>query len=581
MAIIGIDLGTTNCAMAYLKDGKPEIIPNKDGERTTPSIFSLDPHGEIKIGRAGKNLYTGNPDNTVLEVKRLMGSDEKVTVGEKEYSPEEISSFYLKYLKESAEIFLGEKVTEAIITVPAYFSDSQRKATQIAGRIAGLKVERVINEPTAAAISYGLDNMDEDTTVMIYDLGGGTFDVSITELFSGIVQVKSSTGDNELGGMDFDERLVQWLVKQVERKHEFDILNSGSKAECDQRYARVRVEAEKVKIELSTNNTAMFNLPFIAVHNGMPISITEEITRAEFETLISDLVSSTINKVEKALEEANLKVEDIHEVILVGGSTRIPLVQEVIEEKMRKKARKNINPDEAVALGAAIQGAIKTGEISSDKGLMVIDVCPYALGTDVTKVIGGEDIPGFFDTIIEANQPIPAKNTKIYYTNSDDQEIVNIYVFQGNPDTVYVEDAIAIAQEPITLTDIPKGTRGSQSISITFEYDINGMLNVSAEILSTGKKITSAINTQTGVMSEAEIKAATTRVEGNWAASQMYVDVKPVITRAERLLPDLDSASRQQMESILNNLKNALSQNNEMQVRKYEDELTDILIELV
>lgn len=581
MTIIGIDLGTTNCAVAYLKDGKPAIIPNKDGYRTTPSVFSISAKGEIQFGHIAKNTYAGSPNETVLEVKRFMGTDKVITIGDRTFKPEEISSFYLKYLKESAEIVLGKEVTEAIITVPAYFSDTQRKATQVAGRLAGLNVERIINEPTAAAIAFGIENMDSEANILIYDLGGGTFDVSIAEMFGGIVQIKASTGNNKLGGMDFDERLVQWLNKMIKRKNNIDLLNDGSEIEKLQKHARIKLEAEQVKIALSSNKTAQFNLPFLMMHEGMPISIMEEITREEFDDITSDLVKETLTHVDRALEEANLTINDIDEVILVGGSTRIPAIQACVEAKFNKSARKDINPDEAVALGAAVQGGIKTGEINQADGIMVIDVCPYSLGTDVTRKINGENVQGCFDEILAANTPIPTKNTKTYSTVRDNQSFVKIGVYQHDGVSDFVQEELRVSKEDIILDGVPAGPQGSQAISVTFEYDINGILNVSAEILSTGKRITSAINTQTGVMSEIEIKEATRRLEETWRTSALYNEVKSVMTRAERLVEELTGDDVIRVEKALANLHDALQQNNESAVRRYEDELTDLLIELV
>lgn len=581
MTVIGIDLGTTNSAMAYLKDGKPEIIPNKDGYRTTPSIFNINPQGEIQIGHIAKNAYAGSPKETVLEVKRFMGTDEVIQIGERTFKPEEIASFYLKYLKESAEIALGTEVTEAIITVPAYFSDAQRKATQVAGRLAGLKVERIINEPTAAAIAFGIEHMDSEANILVYDLGGGTFDVSIAEMFGGVVQIKASTGDNRLGGMDFDERLVQWLNTQVKRTHGVDLLNDGTDGEKVQKYARMKMEAEQVKIALSSNKTAQFNLPFLTMHEGLPISVMEEITREEFDDLTKDLVENTLKHVDRAVEEAKLTIDQIDEVILIGGSTRIPAIQACVESKFNQSARKDINPDEAVALGAAVQGGIKTGEINQADGLMVVDVCPYSIGTDVTRIINGEKVRGCFDEILAANTPIPAKNTKIYRTVRDNQAFVTIGVYQHDGMSDFVQEDLRVSKEDIILDGVPAGPQGSQSISVTFEYDINGMLNVSAEIMSTGKRITSIINAQTGVMSEAEIQEATKRIEETWKTSALYNEVKSVMTRAERLMENLDAEAAGRIEHVLTILREALQENNEVAVRRYEDELTDLLIELV
>lgn len=581
MTIIGIDLGTTNSAVAYLKNGVAEIIPNKDGHRTTPSVFNISPQGEIQIGRIAKNAYPGLPDETVLEVKRLMGTGENVTIGERQFTPEEISSYYLKYLKESAEELLGHGVNEAIITVPAYFSDAQRKATQIAGRLAGLKVERVINEPTAAAIAFGVDHMNNDANILIYDLGGGTFDVSIVEMFNGIVQVKASTGDNTLGGMDFDNALVEWVNERVKQKEGIDLLHSGSNVEQKQRYARIKAEAENVKITLSSNTTAQFNLPFITMKNGMPISVNESITREEFNSLIRPLIDTSLTHVKRALEEANLQIRDISDILLVGGSTRMPIVQQQIEQMLGKPARKDINPDEAVALGAAIQGGIKSGEINSDDGLMVVDVCPYALGVDVVKTIGGQDVYGFFSEIIAANSPIPTSNTERYYTMKDGQTIMDIGIYQGDAKSEYVNEQLRVTEKDMEVTGIPAASAGEEAVDITFSYDVNGMLHIEAVILSTGRKFSSSINTQTGVMSEQEIQQTERRVQQTWEASNLYSDVKGILTRAERILPDLLPAQQANVQSLVTNLKQALADNDVQQVKQYEEQLTDLLIQLV
>ncbi|MEE1132001.1 MAG: Hsp70 family protein, partial [Caryophanon sp.] len=392
---------------------------------------------------------------------------------------------------------------------------------------------------------------------------------------------KASTGDNTLGGMDFDERLVQWLNKQVKRKNNVDLLNDGSPEEQLQKYARIKTEAEQVKIALSSNKTAQFNLPFLTMHEGMPISVMEEITREEFDDITRDLVENTLKHVDRALEEAKLTIGDIGEVILIGGSTRIPAIQACVEAKFNKSARKDINPDEAVALGAAVQAAIKTGEISQADGLMVIDVCPYSIGTDVTRIVNGEKVRGCFDEILAANTPIPTKNTKIYRTVRDNQSFVTIGVYQHDGVGDFVQDELRVSKEDIILDGVPAGPQGSQAISVTFEYDINGILNVSAEIMSTGKRITSAIDTQTGVMSEAEIKESTRRLEEAWKTSALYNDVKPTMTRAERVLADLTVEAATRVEGILANLRQALQQNNEQEVCRYESELADLLIELV
>jgi molecular chaperone DnaK len=581
MTLIGIDLGTTNSAMAYLKDGKPEIIINDRGERTTPSFFQVDRENKIQIGAVAKNAYTSYPWETVLEVKRLMGTEQKVDVSGNQYRPEEISSYYLRYLKESAEKFLGKPVTEAVITVPAYFSDAQRKATKIAGEIAGLKVERIVNEPTAAAIAFGFENMDNDQHILVYDLGGGTFDVSVVELFSGVVEVKASAGNNHLGGMDFDNAVVDWFIKKYKTEQGIDLLGFGTEQELLQRKARLKVEAENVKKALSTQSSARLNLPFFAIYHNSPISIDEEITRTQFEKLINNLAESTLEQIDKALKDAKLSTHDITEILLVGGSTRIPLIQRLVEMKFGKTPRKDINPDEAVALGAAVQAGIKSGEIDSSKGLMVLDVCPYTLGVDVVKNVGGRMLSGFFDPIIPRNSTIPVTEGNIYVTIADNQDEMYLGVYQGDDEDQYVRPELRIGENDIIISGIPRMPAGQEKIEVKFTYDINGLLEVEATILSTGKKQTEIIDVQKGVMSKPEISLAKEKLQREWNQSEFYHEVKNVINRAEKIIDEVSPNEQVKIQDMLGKLKNALSQNNANLVKTYEEELTDLLIELV
>ncbi|AQQ54163.1 Hsp70 family protein [Planococcus lenghuensis] len=577
MAIIGIDLGTTNSAIAYLKGEKPEIIPNIEGGRTTPSVFQMSPNNEMVIGQNAKSSMPGFPDRTITEVKRLMGSDETVMVAGQEYRPETVSAHILKYLKESAEEYLGEAITEAVITVPAYFSDSQRKATQKAGEIAGLKVERIINEPTAAAIAYGLENMDKNQHILVYDLGGGTFDVSVVEIFEGVVEVKASAGDNSLGGVDFDNTLADWIIQNFKQQEGIDLLDFGSAVEINQRRAKIKLEAENIKKNLSSQTNVNINIPFIAVYDNAPISVNLNITRDEFEDLIRKMAMKTLTEVDKALEDSNLNIDEINEVLLVGGSTRIPLIQKLVEEKFGKKAKKDINPDEAVALGAAVQAGIKSGQIDTTKGIMVIDVCPYTLGTEVVKNIGGQIVPGFFDPIIPRNSTIPVSEKKIYYTADDNQTSVDINVFQG--DSQYADQNIFLSN--VMLEGIPSAPMGQEPIEVKFSYDINGTLQVEATIVSTGKRASSVVKTKAGTMSEQEVKLAKSQVEKDYQQSELYKEVKSVITRGERMLKSAEGLEKEKLASLLQNIKFALEKNDRELVRKYEEELTDLLIELV
>ncbi|WP_456279024.1 Hsp70 family protein [Bacillus sp. AK128] len=577
MAIIGIDLGTTNSAVAYLKGEKPEIIPNTEGGRTTPSVFQINHSGEIIIGQNAKSSMVALPEHTVTEVKRLMGSDKEVTVGSDSYRPETISAHILTYLKKSAEEFLGEVVTEAVITVPAYFSDSQRKATQKAGEIAGLKVERIINEPTAAAIAYGLENIDKNQHILVYDLGGGTFDVSVVEIFEGVVEVKASAGDNNLGGVDFDNALTDWIIQNFKQQEGIDLNTLDTQVDINQRKTRIKLEAENIKKSLSSQSTVNINIPFIAMYNNAPISINMNITRDEFEDLIKEMALKTIAEVDKALEDSRLSVSNIDEVLLVGGSTRIPLIQKLVEDKFGKKSKKDINPDEAVALGAAVQAGIKSGQIDTSKGIMVIDVCPYTLGTEVVRQIGGQTVPGFFDPIIPRNSTIPITESKRYYTVNDNQTSVNVNVFQG--DNQYTEQNIFLSD--FVLEGIPSASRGQEAIDVKFSYDINGTLQVEATIVSTGRKASAIVKTQAGTMTEQEVNAARSQVEKDYQQSELFKEVKSVITRGERMLNSVDGLEKEKLISLLQNIKIALEKNDRALVQKYEEELTDLLIELV
>lgn len=578
MTVVGIDLGTTNSAIAYLKDGKPAIIENKNGHRTTPSVFQINTNGEMVIGQDAKDTFPTLTDQTVLEVKRLMGTEEKVSVNGKEYRPEEISAYILKYLKNAAEDKLGNPVTEAVITVPAYFSDSQRKATQKAGEIAGLKVERIINEPTAAALAFGIENMDKDQNILVYDLGGGTFDVSVVEMFAGVVEVKASAGNNNLGGMDFDNAIVDWVAQKFEQQNGYSLYVNADQKEEYKRKAMIKDAAEKTKKQLSSQMSTRIQLPFLGIHNNAPIGVDLELTRSEFERIIKDLANSTIVEVDKALKDAKLTVNDIQEVLLVGGSTRVPLIQEIVQSKFGKNPRKDINPDEAIALGAAVQGAIKSGEIEAKDGLMVVDVCPYTLGTEVVKNVGGQIVSGYFDPIIARNSTIPISETKRYFTAYDNQDTVGVKVYQG--ENHLVKDNILLSDD-INLENIPQQQAGMEAIDITFTYDINGMLQVEAKVLSTGLVKKEAIRSQSGVLSESEVAAAAEKISQEWDQSELYQEVKSVIYRAEKILVDASPSDKAKIEQLLNHLKSALSDNDTAAVKRYEEELTDILIELV
>lgn len=489
--IIGIDLGTTNSAMAVMQAGKPEIIANSEGTRTTPSVVAINKNGERLVGQVARRQAVTNPKNTIFEVKRLIGrrwedkevqrdlklmpyeivksgSGVKVKMADKDYSPEEISAMILSKLKADAESFLGESVTEAVITVPAYFDDSQRQATKDAGKIAGLEVKRIINEPTAAALAYGLDKGDKkDEKIAVYDLGGGTFDVSILELGDGVFEVKSTNGDTHLGGADFDRAVVNYFIDEYKSQQGIDL--TGDKAAMQ----RLRDEAEKAKIELSTTNEVDINLPFLTADAEGPKHFEHKLTRAKLEQLVADLVEQTKVPCEKALKDAGLKASDIDAVVLVGGMTRMPIVQEKVKEIFGKEPMKGVNPDEVVAIGAAIQGGVLQGDV---KDVLLLDVTPLSLGI--------ETMGGVMTKLIERNSTIPTSKSEVFSTAADSQPQVEIHVLQGEREIAEGNKSLG----RFILDGIPPAPRGVPQIEVTFNIDANGILNVTAKDKGTGKE---------------------------------------------------------------------------------------------
>ncbi|MEK3887988.1 Hsp70 family protein [Bacillus sp. FSL K6-3431] len=572
MAVIGIDLGTTNSAMAIYRNGRSEIVLNGSDQRTTPSVYQLKPNGEEIIGSSAKKGALSLPRHTVMEVKRLMGKDEQITVGERKYRPEEISSKILAYFKKSAEEKLREEVTEAVVTVPAYFSDAQRKATKIAGELAGLKVERIINEPTAAALAYCHEHMDKNQHVLVYDLGGGTFDVSIVELFEGVVEVKASAGDNFLGGTDFDEAIMNMIKADFtsEKGYAIDEVAFDS----DMLYFMLKEAAENAKIDLSTQLETEIMLPLIGMRDNVPVSHQMKVTRSRFEDVIRDQVNSTLDKINLALSDADLVAEDISEILMVGGSTRIPLVRESMEREFKKTVRTDLNPDEVVAIGAAVQAAIKSGEIDSTTGLMAIDVCPYTLGTEVNLHVNGRMMDGFFDPIIHRNSTIPVSETKLYYTANDYQEVVDVSVYQGEGRFISETELVS---DDLKLDGIPRDLAGRQSLEVTFNYDINGLIQVDAKILSTGKKVTQVIQYQPGVMSDKEIDQSFARLENERVDSELLASVHALTLQAKRKMEHNSPEKNEIIGGLLTALTHAIETGNIVLIKKLEQQLSSLL----